>query len=94
MIDALVATNAGMFNYVGGPGLFEADPNGETSVTPAWRSTVAEYCYIGGSVTSVGKEVFEQIMKDSNDIMDHVRAITPNSGAYWNESALLEPNWE
>ena len=26
--------------------------------------------------------------------MDPLRAVTPNSGAYWNEADIMEPNWE
>ena len=43
LTDAIVASGGGLFNHVGGKGVQEGDPNGETSVTPAWRSAVTHY---------------------------------------------------
>ena len=33
-------------------------------------------------------------MEAATDLMQPLRDITPNSGAYWNESDMNEPNWE
>ena len=33
-------------------------------------------------------------MQRATELMQPLRDITPNSGAYWNESDMNEPNWE
>lgn len=30
----------------------------------------------------------------ASHLVDPIREITPNSGAYWNEADRFEPNWE
>ena len=37
LLEAILATGGGLFNHIGGKGVIEGDPNGETSVSPAWR---------------------------------------------------------
>jgi len=44
----MVATGFGNLLHTAGKGTMEADPNGETSVLPAWRKTV--FHYISGIV--------------------------------------------
>ena len=49
----------------------------------------AEQAPLTGSV-----DEFERAMKAATDLMQPLRDITPNSGAYWNEADMNEPNWE
>lgn len=43
LTDAIVAAGDGQFHQVGSKGVQEGDPNGETSVTPAWRKAVSHF---------------------------------------------------
>jgi hypothetical protein len=43
LTQALLASQSGIFNHVAGKGVMEADPNGETSVGPAWRRALVHY---------------------------------------------------
>ena len=96
LVDAFVAGgNATPFNFVGGKGVMDKDPDStETSVTPAWRKTIGHLTF----GAAVPEEITEQSWHDAavaaSDLANPIRAITPNSGAYINESDYYEPNWE
>ena len=47
LAKAIYAANFGQYHLVAGKGVQEGDPNGETSVTPAWRKTVAHLESVG-----------------------------------------------
>ena len=50
LLDALAETKKGMFLLVAGKGVQEGDPDGLTSVNPAWRKTVFHYVTFGPQV--------------------------------------------
>ena len=53
LTKAIVKTGFGFWIMIGGKGVMEHDPEStETSVTPAWRKTVAHY--VGGDSSPVG----------------------------------------
>ena len=39
-------------------------------------------------------ENFKDSMEKASAVIQPLRDITPNSGAYWNEADINEPNWE
>ena len=41
LAEAIIEAGMGQYHLVASKGVQEGDPNGETSVTPAWRKTVA-----------------------------------------------------
>ena len=45
LVDAILKTETGQFLLVASKGVQDGDPNGETSVTPAWRKAVLHYGY-------------------------------------------------
>jgi len=55
LADAIVASEYGSFNFVGGKGVMDHDPDStETSVTPAWRKTVVHYTIGSASLNTQG----------------------------------------
>ena len=94
LTEALVAAREGLFHFVAGKGVQEADPDGtKTSVTPAWRKTVLHF--------DTNVQLFDQDPKHWKEVelwahekISLLRKVTPNSGAYWNEADKIEPNWE
>ena len=40
------------------------------------------------------KEEFKSAMENASALIQPLRDLTPNSGAYWNEADINEPNWE
>ena len=84
----------GQYHLVASKGVQEGDPNGETSVTPAWRQTVAHL--VAGFSASTPPNALEwagEAIAASIKVAQ-LRKITPNSGSYWNETDRYEPNWE
>ena len=57
LAKAIYAANFGQYHLVAGKGVQEGDPNGETSVTPAWRKTVAHLATF--SATAANPDKFE-----------------------------------
>ena len=96
LLEAILLSGGGLFNHVGGKGVIEGDPHGETSVSPAWRQTVSHYVLANAEQAPLTGSVdeFERAMKAATDLMQPLRDITSNSGAYWNEADMNEPNWE
>ena len=92
LTDAVLATGGGLFNHAIGLGTRSADPEA-ASVSPAWRKGVNHYI-AGSTFTEFNKETFDAKYKEASDAFKPIRAITPNSGSYWNESDYYEPNWE
>lgn len=91
----MVAAKSVAFDMVGGPGLFEADPNSkETSVTPAWRSAKTTLYMTIMNLEANQLDEWNHAIRNVSTLADQVRAISPKSGAYINESDLIEPNWE
>lgn len=66
----------------------------ETSVHPAWRHTLTS---IGCSVTWDDDTPFEKqqvLGRQMTSTMQVLRDITPDSGTYFNEADVNEPNWQ
>merc|ERR1712045_77281 len=84
LTDAISITQNGSFNFIGGKGVMEGDPDGDTSVTPAWRSTVAHWTGGGSPVIGQSAEEWRDLREFISQQVDPIRAITPNSGAYIN----------
>ena len=64
LTDAILASGGGLFNHIAGKGVIEGDPNGETSVTPAWRQAVTHYVLTNAEAfpTAETKEDFSHTM--------------------------------
>ena len=94
--EAIKATGGGSFFITAGKGTMDADPNGETSVLPAWRKTVIHYALDTRFNDETDKEdpsVWKSASLCSSWKIRKLREITPNSGAYLNEGNYYEPNW-
>ena len=96
--SAILAAGGGQWLITAGKGVHEADPFGNlTSTTPAWRKAVCHY--VGGGDGGFNHGDFNstewvQSGLAASKTITALRAITPSSGAYWNESDRYEPNWE
>ena len=94
----MLPLGGGQWLITAGKGVHEADPNGNlTSVTPAWRKTVAHY--VGGGDGGFNHGVLNSTewinsAVETSQSFTEIRKVTPNSGAYWNEADRYEPNWE
>ena len=51
LAEAIIEAGMGQYHLVTSKGVQEGDPNGETSVTPAWRNTVAHL--VSGTAASI-----------------------------------------
>ncbi|KAK7057881.1 FAD-binding domain-containing protein [Favolaschia claudopus] len=67
---------------------------GRTSVTPAWRDAVYHVTSMGMWNWNATKEDITGVYDRTSRLMDHVRKVTPDSGAYLNEADVYEPNHE
>ena len=74
----------------------DADPDGETSLNPAWRPALIHYGHTGALSGSPDMTVqeYSDAMRSATERIQPLRDITPGSGAYWNESDVNEPDWE
>ena len=81
---------------VGGKGVAEGDPYGETSVTPAWRKALTHFGTTGPQIdwAAFNSTQWKENAMQATDMLTALRAITLDSGAYYNEAAYYEPNWE
>jgi FAD/FMN-containing dehydrogenase len=66
----------------------------QTSVTPAWRDAVWHECIGGGWDSSANITVRDSIITGVSQLTGYWRDFIPDSGAYFNEADLLEPNWQ
>ncbi|KAK4454491.1 hypothetical protein QBC34DRAFT_343125 [Podospora aff. communis PSN243] len=72
-------------------------PGQHNSITPAWRQSIMhvdimDTDFTGFSTTTV--EAFRARHERLRKAMDPIIAVTPTSGAYFNEADVLEPNWQ
>jgi len=67
-----------------------------TSVTPAWRDAVWHMCLGAGWDTQTANiTVQNSVIAGISELTGNLRSLIPNnSGAYFNEADLLEPNWQ
>ena len=73
----------------------DKDPDStETSVTPAWRKTIGHLTWGAAIPEKLSEESWHEAALAASDLATPMREITPNSGAYINESDFYEPNWE
>ena len=72
---------------------FDADST-RTSVTPAWRAAAWHMCIGAGWEMNATIGAQNQMIADISDLTGIWRAAMPESGAYWGESDLLEPDWQ
>lgn len=81
-------------NSIIGPGVRNGDPRKQTAVTPAWRHGV--WHVTSGNVwtwnaTSVEKRRAREGMRQ---FVEMLQEEYPESGAYWNEASVDEPQWQ
>ena len=66
-----------------------------TSVTPAWRDAVWHMCLGAGWDTQTANiTVQNSVIAGISELTGNLRSLIPNSGAYFNEADLLEPDWQ
>ena len=51
LVDAIIASQGGVFEHIGGKGVIEGDPFNETSINPALRTALSIYGVTGGLPT-------------------------------------------
>lgn len=72
-------------------------PGDMNSITPAWRAaishvTIMDTTFTGFATTTAAD--FRVRYARLTKAMDGLRAVTPTSGAYFNEADVQEPNWQ
>ncbi|KAI0356918.1 FAD-binding domain-containing protein [Trametes cingulata] len=74
------------------PYFFKDD--GMTSVSPAWRESLWHVIYIDywayNSTSAQRAQIYEGLETDAGAL----RRIAPNSGVYWNEASVFEPDYQ
>jgi hypothetical protein len=65
-------------------------PGIDSALNPAFRTTYMHADLFDVSPPTISKEAFARL----NFYMEKFRAVTPGGGAYVNEAARLEPNWQ
>ena len=60
---------SGVFCHVAGKGVMEADPHGETSVTPAWRKAAVFYLGYNYIEPDMSKEAIRKSMEESSALI-------------------------
>ena len=66
----------------------------QTSVTPAWRDAVWHECIGAGWDSSANITAQESVITGVSQLTNYWRELIPDSGAYFNEADLLEPDWQ
>jgi len=89
LVDAFVEIGAASpLNLIGGKGVMDKDPNStETSVTPAWRKTIAHLTWgvaVPESKDKMNEKKWSEAALAASDSATPIRNITPNSGTYIN----------
>ncbi|KAH9893386.1 FAD-binding domain-containing protein [Cubamyces lactineus] len=94
LVDRLIPVldNALPIVFAVAPYYFKDD--GETSVTPAWRNSVWHVTASTFWNYDTSLEQKREIYANASSNMDALREITPQSGAYFNEADVHEPNFE
>lgn len=96
------AALASLVNYVpllghlvagGAVAAFDRDST-QTSVTPAWRDAVWHMCIGAGFDSSANITTQNNVIMGVSELTGALREAIPNSGAYFNEADLLEPDWQ
>ncbi|KAG0231921.1 hypothetical protein BGW41_002004 [Actinomortierella wolfii] len=66
----------------------------DTSVLPAWRTTLLEFMLMAGWGDDTPLQQQLAIQRTITAATDHLRKITPDSGTYLNEADANEPDWQ
>ena len=72
-------------------------PGNMTSISPVWRSAIVHADIMDTGWTGLSTNSAQAFWTRHERLakaMDHIRAATPGSGAYFNEADVLEPNWQ
>ena len=72
-------------------------PGNHTAINPIWRASIMhadifDNNFKGFSTTDA--KTFWDGHRNLTKVMDRIRAVTPTSGAYFNEGDVLEPDWQ
>lgn len=84
-----------MFLVAGGAvSAYDEKQSGEVALNPAWRASAMHVVF--GASWALNATLTEQaaLIGGVSDLTGVLRSALPDSGAYWSESDLLEPDWE
>ncbi|KAI0778209.1 FAD-binding domain-containing protein [Trametes elegans] len=76
---------------VGGGAVARVDP-GAMGVNPAWRSALLHTIFATGWAEGTPVRVINELLDGVKRNMTALRALAPDSGAYFNEASLFEPD--
>ncbi|RPD62916.1 FAD-binding domain-containing protein [Lentinus tigrinus ALCF2SS1-6] len=76
--------------YAGGA-VARVDPNA-MGLNPAWRTTLLHTIFATGWVEGTPVDVIDSLVDQVRQNMTNLRALAPDSGAYFNEASLVEPD--
>ncbi|KAF9163198.1 hypothetical protein DFQ26_002855 [Actinomortierella ambigua] len=82
-----------LISLAGGKGVMEANASA-VSVGPAWRKTQLLVTLLAEWPETAKYEVQQKAMETMSRATDRLRKLTPESGTYFNEADLLEPDWQ
>ncbi|KAF8176027.1 FAD-binding domain-containing protein [Pholiota molesta] len=97
LLDALMSAFANSaFNqlHITTPYGFNGTDGSDTSVNPVWRQVLYQVMLVNGWFWDSTLADREQAFEASTKAVNFLREITPDSGAYVNESDVREPNWQ
>ncbi|KAI0361589.1 FAD-binding domain-containing protein [Trametes cingulata] len=81
----------GLTAMVGGGAVSRVDP-GAMGVNPAWRKALLHTIFATGWAEGTPTSAINGLVDEVKQNMTTLRALAPNSGAYFNEASLFEPN--
>lgn len=84
-----------MFHVAGGAvSAYDPGRNGETSLNPAWRGAALHAVFGASWALNATLEEQASLAAGVSDLTGVLRSALPESGAYWSESDILEPDWQ
>ncbi|KAI0333866.1 FAD-binding domain-containing protein [Cubamyces sp. BRFM 1775] len=94
LLDRLIPVLANSQPLIFAVAPFYFKDDGETSVTPAWRNSIWHVTASAFWNYDTSLEEKRKIYANASSNMDALREITLQSGAYFNEADVHEPNFE
>ncbi|OBZ79722.1 putative oxidoreductase ORF5 in fasciation locus [Grifola frondosa] len=79
------------YSQIAGGAVSHVDPD-STGLNPAWRKALVHAIFSTGWPEGTPAAVIHEVEASMKQNMTNLRALAPESGAYFNEASLFEPN--
>jgi hypothetical protein len=64
------------------------------SMNPAWRESLVHLIVAEGWQDGIAQSLIDSVYKDITAKVQHLRDLSPETGAYFNEPDSYEPQWQ